>query len=57
MLVKSFSHGKAKGSYIHVLIEVLVAALGFDIFCLVYADYEEFPLIFQKLSESGLLTL
>jgi len=32
VLVKSSSYSKAKASCIHVLIEVVVAALGFDIF-------------------------
>jgi hypothetical protein len=55
VLIKSFSRSKVKASCIHVLIEVVVAALGFDSFCLVYADCGEFPLIFQELSECGLL--
>jgi len=32
VLIRSFSFSKTKASNIHVLIEVVVAALGFDIF-------------------------
>jgi hypothetical protein len=51
LLVKSFSYGDAKAWCSHVLIEVVLAAswFGFCYFCLVCADCEELPVIFQRL--------